>query len=665
MVWQALPRPAGAARAARQIRGGEIMNRTLALGAAFALCCSASIATAATTITVEPSGRLVKDGVPWFPLGIYHVSWIGDRQGGEAVPDLHLAADQGFDVFNATIDARANTIELLDAATSRGMEIFAEIPWPEHGPDDFVNLWKGHASIGAWYIQDDFNAPTFGTPNHPPAEVSARNDVIQMLDPNRLSYASGTPFPGANVAPYAGTMELMGFQSYPISEQSYPFEYELEEAMDEFDYVLEELAGTGQSWVANVQAYRWKSSVGRYPTLRESRNLLYAPIIRGADGVLWYTMWEGNGTLLPSVAPELWEDLARQVAEMKSLRPFFLEGTLTIPATGLERVHSGIFELEGQVVVVVLNTHRETSFPVSIPLPVHAYATLQPMFPGRTEAGMTLDGGSLVGTIAPEETHVYLLDTAVPGNDSPVADIAAMPAEVAFGESRSFDASGSSDDGAITSCEWDFGDGATATGANASHTYAKPGTYWTRLTVRDDDGATTTAYEPTTVALTSLCDEAPRSGCTPGSANLKISMPASASKRSLKWKWRDGAVSSFGAPGTTTEIAVCIYDNTGRVLATAARPDAGTWQDRGVAGWRFKDSDARPGGLSMMKLAPDATDARMQVKGKGSALPGLTLPLEAPVTIQLIGSDRAECEEAVFDSSDLRDNAGSKFSASH
>ncbi len=634
------------------------------LAVVVALYCATS-AVAATTMTVEPSGRLLKDGVPWFPLGIYHVSWIGDRQGAEAVPDLEMAADQGFDVFNATVDARPDMIELLDAATSRGVEIFAEIPWPEHGPAGFVDLWKSHPSIAAWYIQDDFNSPTFGPPNHPATEVAARRDVIDMLDPGRLSYASGTPFPGARVAEYAGTMELMGFQSYPISEESYPVEYELEEAMDEFDYVREELAGTGQSWVANVQAYRWKSALGRYPTLRESRNLLYAPVIRGANGVLWYTMWEGPGTLLPSVVPALWDDLAVQVAEMKSLRPFLLEGTLTIPATGLERVHAGFWELGGQVVVAVLNTHRTSSYPVSIPLPVAAYQSLQPMFPGRSESGMALDSGNLVGTIDPEETHVYLLDTAVPANDSPVAVIDATPDEVAFGETRSFDATDSTDDGTIASYEWDFGDGATATGAGASHAYSKPGTFWTRLTVRDDDGATATAFEATTVALTSLCDAAPRVDCTAGTGGIRLSMPPSASKRSLKWKWRDAGAGTFGTPETTTEIAVCIYDSAGRVLATSARPDPSLWQDRGEAGLRFKDGDARPGGLSTMKLVPDATDARVQVKAKGPALPAIPVPLAAPVLVQLVGSDTTDCQESRFENDDIRDNAAGKFSASN
>lgn len=60
----------------------------------------------ATTASVSPDGNLLIDGQPVFPIGIYHVSWIGDRQGVKAVPDLHLAADAGFTLMHPTVDAR-------------------------------------------------------------------------------------------------------------------------------------------------------------------------------------------------------------------------------------------------------------------------------------------------------------------------------------------------------------------------------------------------------------------------------------------------------------------------------------------------------------------------------------------------------------------------------
>jgi hypothetical protein len=71
------------------------------------------------------------------------------------------------------------------------------------------------------------------------------------------------------------------------------------------------------------------------------------------------------------------------------------------------------------------------------------------------------------------------------------------------GRSCTFDGRGSSDaDGTIQTFSWGFGDGTSATGATASHTYAQPGSYGVSLTVTDNSGgrATTTS----TVTLITL-----------------------------------------------------------------------------------------------------------------------------------------------------------------
>ena len=66
----------------------------------------------------------------------------------------------------------------------------------------------------------------------------------------------------------------------------------------------------------------------------------------------------------------------------------------------------------------------------------------------------------------------------------------------------SVNASGTADeDGAVTTFRWDFGDGTTAEGATASHTYAAPGTYTVSLTVADNLWPTVTRTTSQTVTV--------------------------------------------------------------------------------------------------------------------------------------------------------------------
>ena len=73
-----------------------------------------------------------------------------------------------------------------------------------------------------------------------------------------------------------------------------------------------------------------------------------------------------------------------------------------------------------------------------------------------------------------------------------IAPVAIASARFASDNERtlSFNGSGSTDeDGSIVSYAWNFGDGATGSGATTSHTYSAPGKYKVILTVKDNDGA--------------------------------------------------------------------------------------------------------------------------------------------------------------------------------
>ena len=96
----------------------------------------------------------------------------------------------------------------------------------------------------------------------------------------------------------------------------------------------------------------------------------------------------------------------------------------------------------------------------------------------------------IVGGMNPDWCVMPQLSETMP----PVARAEVDPYVNPVGTPFTFDGSASYDpDGTIVSYEWRFGDGQTATGAVASHSYAAAGLYEAALIVTDDDGLTDNA----------------------------------------------------------------------------------------------------------------------------------------------------------------------------
>lgn len=90
-------------------------------------------------------------------------------------------------------------------------------------------------------------------------------------------------------------------------------------------------------------------------------------------------------------------------------------------------------------------------------------------------------------------------------NHPPTAAFSASVSSGAGARTAALNATSSADaEGDSLSYAWDFGDGASGAGAQASHTYALPGSYTVTLTVRDQLGVATSASKLVRVGAASL-----------------------------------------------------------------------------------------------------------------------------------------------------------------
>ncbi|MFX0558437.1 PKD domain-containing protein, partial [Maribacter sp. CXY002] len=153
-------------------------------------------------------------------------------------------------------------------------------------------------------------------------------------------------------------------------------------------------------------------------------------------------------------------------------------------------------------------------------------------------------------------------------NDAPVAVASATPLSGDAPLLVTFTGSASTDDSAVVSHSWDFGDGsALDNNADTTHTYTSPGTYGAVLTVTDAEGLTDTMTITVTVT-DPVVNDAPVAvaSATPlsGDAPLLVTFTGSASTDdsavvSHSWDFGDGSALDSNADTTHTYTVAGTY----------------------------------------------------------------------------------------------------------
>jgi PKD repeat protein len=206
---------------------------------------------------------------------------------------------------------------------------------------------------------------------------------------------------------------------------------------------------------------------------------------------------------------------------------------------------------------------------------------------------------------------------------------------------------GSSDsDGTIASRAWDFGDGASSTATNPTHTYGSGGTYTVELTVTDDGGASDVASQSVTVD----------GGGTGGTITLQVSTRTAGpwSIADLAWSPADGGdvkIVRNGSSVLTTADDGSESDRIGRNASGSytyqvCETDSGDCSNEATASFNRFARSAAPGEVV---VAPNPTG--------GQAVIAYTLTEREKVRLtvyDLLGREVAVLAEGIQEAGDHR-----------
>jgi len=273
-------------------------------------------------VRLDERGRLIVEGKPFFPLGLY----LGPTE------EEHLAriAKAGFNTilcygYGAGKDPRA----YLDRAAKHGLKVIYSIKdfyegstwYPKQGATrdldqmkKYIAELRDHPALLAWYTNDELG------PEWMP-KLQAAYDLLCDLDPDHPAFQV-LCVPSQNHL-YYGVTDILGVDPYPVPRHPVTMVAEW------MDTAREAMWAAKPVWCV-PQIFQWanysKDAKDREPTSEEKRAMVFLALIHGAQGLIcysYYDLFKGDDK---AVFDRRWREVSAIAGEVAKLAPVLLEG---------------------------------------------------------------------------------------------------------------------------------------------------------------------------------------------------------------------------------------------------------------------------------------------------------------------------------------------------
>lgn len=332
----------------------------------------------ANAATLDKHGRLIVDGKPFMPLGVYglfhdanlrriasagfncvlvYPSYFmyGEKKTGDKMVDIRAGLD-AFAKYNLKLLFAMNQqLPGYNEGCTELDGVTGAVPVAAHT----AKVFGSHPALLGYYISDEVSRHTI-------PHVQTLREALNAADPWHPTYT--ITYRMQDLPLYGITGDVIGVDSYPIQPDP-----KAEAKLDQIVTYMQGARSTGMPIWAIPQIFNWASQdvKTKYNTREKflatrgpnAKEMLAMPMLYAILGAKGFIFFSEHGITLkaemvcPGITEQIWPDVANMAREMKHLEPYILgiEPGPEVTVMGSDRVLARAFKAEnGKFAVMIV-----------------------------------------------------------------------------------------------------------------------------------------------------------------------------------------------------------------------------------------------------------------------------------------------------------------------